>query len=160
MTADVSDIKKLLGTSFRRSTLRCTVTGRNFAAARMESSFCCRHNEGALGTPQRTAVVITERRGECVATTGPVRIAVDNILAQSRQQEAEAAYLRSAGKSALLSGYIRAGADLLGAVGQGLSVHIRHFRRELVRQQRFREAAARRPLMRTGQQKSVTPAVF
>ncbi len=48
-------------------------------------------------------------------------IAVDNILAQSRQQDAEAAYLRSAGKSALLSGYISAGAGLLGAVGQGLS---------------------------------------
>jgi hypothetical protein len=48
-------------------------------------------------------------------------IAVDNILAQSRQQEAEAAYLRTVGKSALLSGYISAGAGLLGAVGQGLS---------------------------------------
>lgn len=48
-------------------------------------------------------------------------IAVDNIMAQARQQEAEAAYLRSAGKSALLSGYISAGAGLLGAVGTGLS---------------------------------------
>jgi hypothetical protein len=48
-------------------------------------------------------------------------IAVDNIMAQARQQESEAAYLRSAGKSALLSGYIGAGAGLLGAVGQGLS---------------------------------------
>jgi hypothetical protein len=47
-------------------------------------------------------------------------IAVDNILAQSRQEDAEAAYLRQAGKSALLSGYIGAGAGLLGAVGQGL----------------------------------------
>ncbi len=48
-------------------------------------------------------------------------IAVDNILAQSGQQEAEALYLRSAGKGALLSGYISAGAGLLGAVGQSLS---------------------------------------
>jgi hypothetical protein len=48
-------------------------------------------------------------------------IAVDNIMAQARQQEAEAAYLRSAGKSALLSGEISAGAGLLGAVGTGLS---------------------------------------
>jgi hypothetical protein len=47
-------------------------------------------------------------------------IAVDNILAQSRQEDAEAAYLRQAGKSALLSGEISAGAGLLGAVGQGL----------------------------------------
>jgi hypothetical protein len=47
-------------------------------------------------------------------------IAVDNIMAQARQQEDEAAYLRSAGKSALLSGYISAGASLFGAVGQAL----------------------------------------
>lgn len=48
-------------------------------------------------------------------------IAVDNILAQSSQEEAEAAYLRQAGKTALLSGYIGAGADLAKGVGQGLS---------------------------------------
>jgi hypothetical protein len=48
-------------------------------------------------------------------------IAVDNILAQSRQEDAEAAYLRQAGKSALLSGEISAGAGLLGGIGQGLS---------------------------------------
>lgn len=44
-------------------------------------------------------------------------IAVDNILAQSRQQESEAAYLRTAGKSALLSGYIGAGASLFKGLG-------------------------------------------
>lgn len=48
-------------------------------------------------------------------------IAVDNILAQSRQQESEAAYLRSAGKSALLSGYLGAGATLLKGIGGALA---------------------------------------
>lgn len=48
-------------------------------------------------------------------------IAVDNILAQSRQQEAEAAYLRSAGKSALLSGYLSAGASLLKGIGPAVA---------------------------------------
>jgi hypothetical protein len=48
-------------------------------------------------------------------------IAVDNILAQSRQEQDEAAYLRQAGKTALLSGYIGAGADLLKGVGAGLT---------------------------------------
>lgn len=48
-------------------------------------------------------------------------IAVDSILAQARQQEAEAAYLRSAGKSALLSGYISAGVDTAGALSKGLT---------------------------------------
>jgi hypothetical protein len=48
-------------------------------------------------------------------------IAVDNIIAQSQQEDAEAKYLREAGKTALLSGYIGAGADLLKGIGQGLS---------------------------------------
>jgi hypothetical protein len=47
-------------------------------------------------------------------------IAVDQILAQSRQEENEAAYLRSAGKSALMSGYIGAGADFLGAAAKAI----------------------------------------
>lgn len=45
-------------------------------------------------------------------------IAVDQIMAQSRQEQDEAAYLRSASKAALFSGDISAGADLLGAVGK------------------------------------------
>jgi hypothetical protein len=48
-------------------------------------------------------------------------IAVDQIMAQSQQEEAEAAYLRSAGKTALLSGEIGAGADILGAVGKAVT---------------------------------------
>jgi hypothetical protein len=47
-------------------------------------------------------------------------IAVDNIVAQSRQQEAEATYLRAAGKTALLSGDISAGAGVLKALGPAL----------------------------------------
>jgi hypothetical protein len=48
-------------------------------------------------------------------------IAVDNVLAQARQEADEAAYLRQAGKTALLSGYIGAGADILKGIGAGLS---------------------------------------
>jgi hypothetical protein len=48
-------------------------------------------------------------------------IAVDNITAQARQQQAEAAYLRQAGQQALLASYVGAGADILGGVGKGLS---------------------------------------
>jgi hypothetical protein len=48
-------------------------------------------------------------------------IAVDQITAQARQEESEAAYLRGAAKSALFSGDLAAGADVLKAVGQGLS---------------------------------------
>jgi hypothetical protein len=48
-------------------------------------------------------------------------IAVDQIMAQSQQEEAEATYLRSAGKAALLSGEIGAGADILGAVGKAVT---------------------------------------
>ncbi len=45
-------------------------------------------------------------------------IAVDQIMAQSRQEQDEAAYLRSASKTALLSGDIGAGADIFGALGK------------------------------------------
>jgi hypothetical protein len=45
-------------------------------------------------------------------------IEVDNINAQSNQEAADAAYMRSAAKTALLSGYIGAGAGLLGGLGQ------------------------------------------
>jgi hypothetical protein len=48
-------------------------------------------------------------------------IAVENILAQSQQQLAEAAYLRQAGKTALLSGYIGAGADIAKGVSMAFS---------------------------------------
>jgi hypothetical protein len=47
-------------------------------------------------------------------------IAVDQIMAQSRQEQDEAAYLRSASKSALLSGDISAGADILSALGKAI----------------------------------------
>jgi hypothetical protein len=45
-------------------------------------------------------------------------IAVDQILAQSRQEQDEAAYLRRAGKYALTQGYISAGADVLGGAAK------------------------------------------
>ena len=48
-------------------------------------------------------------------------IAVDQILAQSRQEQEEAAYLHSASKTALMSGYIGAGADIFGAVGKAFT---------------------------------------
>lgn len=47
-------------------------------------------------------------------------IAVDSILAQSRQQESDAAYLRVAGKNALLYGKIGAAGQVLGGIGQGI----------------------------------------
>lgn len=43
--------------------------------------------------------------------------AVGNILAQSRQQEADAAYLRTAGSRALLAGQLGAGGQILGGIG-------------------------------------------
>jgi hypothetical protein len=45
-------------------------------------------------------------------------IDVDNIMAQSQQEDSDAAYLRSASKYALLGGELGAGADILGAVGK------------------------------------------
>jgi hypothetical protein len=45
-------------------------------------------------------------------------IDVDNIMAQSQQDEADAAYMRSASKYALLGGDLTAGADILGAIGK------------------------------------------
>lgn len=44
--------------------------------------------------------------------------AVNSILAQSKQQEADAAYLRVAGRNALLAGKISAYAGLFGAAGK------------------------------------------
>jgi hypothetical protein len=43
----------------------------------------------------------------------------DQIMAQSAQEESDAAYLRSASKYALLAGELGAGATLLGGIGQG-----------------------------------------
>lgn len=48
-------------------------------------------------------------------------IAVDQIMAQSSQDQSDAAYLRTAAKSALLAGEVGAGASLFGSVAQGLS---------------------------------------
>jgi hypothetical protein len=59
---------------------------------------------------------MTEQRG-----LSQKAIAIDQILAQSRQQEAEAVYLRSAAKSALLAGKISAGADVAAAIGKALT---------------------------------------
>jgi hypothetical protein len=47
-------------------------------------------------------------------------IDVDNIIAQSRQEDSDAAYLRSASKYALLGGELAAGSDILKAVGPAL----------------------------------------
>jgi hypothetical protein len=47
-------------------------------------------------------------------------IDVDNIMAQSAQEQSDAAYLRSSAKTALLGGEISAGADILKAVGPAL----------------------------------------
>jgi hypothetical protein len=40
-------------------------------------------------------------------------------MARSAQEQSDAAYLRSAAKTALLAGEIGAGAALLGGIGQG-----------------------------------------
>jgi hypothetical protein len=48
-------------------------------------------------------------------------IDVDNIVAQSRQEMDDAAYLRSAGKTALLGGEIGAGSDLLTALSKAMA---------------------------------------
>lgn len=47
-------------------------------------------------------------------------IQVDSILAQSQQQEADAAYMRKSASDALLSGDIAAGADVLKGLGGAL----------------------------------------
>jgi hypothetical protein len=47
-------------------------------------------------------------------------ITIDNIMAQSRQQQDEAAFLKASAKTALLSGYINAGADTLKAIAPAL----------------------------------------
>jgi hypothetical protein len=56
---------------------------------------------------------------ETLGVTGKA-IAIDNIVAESNQEVADA-YLRSAAKTALLAGEIGSGAGLLGGIGQGLS---------------------------------------
>ncbi len=48
-------------------------------------------------------------------------IDVDNIMAQSRQELDDAAYLRSAGKTALLGGELSAGSDLLSALSKAMA---------------------------------------
>jgi hypothetical protein len=47
-------------------------------------------------------------------------IDVDNIMAQSQQEDSDAAFLRSSAKTALLGGEISAGADILKAAGPAL----------------------------------------
>ena len=47
-------------------------------------------------------------------------IAIDQIMAQSAQEQSDAAFLRSSAKTALLGGQISAGADILKAVGPAL----------------------------------------
>ena len=47
-------------------------------------------------------------------------IAVDNKLAQARQDDSDAAYLHQAGKLALLGGDLGAGSGILKAVGSAL----------------------------------------
>jgi hypothetical protein len=47
-------------------------------------------------------------------------ISIDQIMAQSAQEQSDAAYLRSSAKTALLGGEISAGADILKAVGPAL----------------------------------------
>jgi hypothetical protein len=48
-------------------------------------------------------------------------IAVDQIMAQSAQEDSEAAYLRSAAKAALTAGQISAAASLLGGAGKAFA---------------------------------------
>lgn len=45
-------------------------------------------------------------------------IDVDNIMAQSQQEDSDAAYLRSASKYALLGGELAAGSDIIGALNK------------------------------------------
>jgi hypothetical protein len=54
-----------------------------------------------------------------VDTTGTEQrnIKVDSIMAQAQMDEANAAYLRSASSTALLSGALTAGGDILKAAG-------------------------------------------
>jgi hypothetical protein len=46
---------------------------------------------------------------------------MDNIIAQFNQEASDTAYMRLAAKTALLSGYISAGAGLASGIGRGLS---------------------------------------
>ena len=48
------------------------------------------------------------------------RIAVDNIIAQSNQEMADAAFLRSAGRTALFGGELGAGASLLSSISKAM----------------------------------------
>jgi hypothetical protein len=48
-------------------------------------------------------------------------IDVDNIMAQARQDESDAAYLQSSAKFALLSGDVAAGSDLLTSLSKALT---------------------------------------
>jgi hypothetical protein len=47
-------------------------------------------------------------------------IDVDNIMAQARQDDSDAAYLRTSAKYALTSGYISAGSDVLSALSKAV----------------------------------------
>jgi hypothetical protein len=51
-------------------------------------------------------------------------IDVDNILAQSRQEMDDAAYLRSAGKQALTMGYVGAGTDIFAALSKAATLGV------------------------------------
>jgi hypothetical protein len=58
---------------------------------------------------------LTEARGERAKS-----ITVDNILEQVDQDTADAAYMRTAGQYALLSGEVGAGGTVLGGIGKML----------------------------------------
>ena len=45
-------------------------------------------------------------------------IDVDNIIATANQEQSDAAYLRQAGKQALIGGYLNAGTDILSALAK------------------------------------------
>ena len=51
--------------------------------------------------------------------TEKMNIAVDSLMAQAQEAEANAAYLRKAGSDALLGGWIKGGADLVSAFAKG-----------------------------------------
>jgi hypothetical protein len=68
--------------------------------------------------PRRTGAAVRDWT-ETLGNTKKA-IDVDQLMQQSRQEETDAAYLRQAGKTALLSGYISAGSDVLKSLAPAL----------------------------------------
>jgi hypothetical protein len=66
------------------------------------------------GESHRTGAAI--RHYADTVGTEQKNIQVDSILAQSQQDEADAAYLRKSASDALLAGDISAGSDVLGSI--------------------------------------------